>query len=63
MKNIDLTLDDKIILRDILDLILSDDDLRRGFRVCSAVTCREMGKLSRKLNKQIVSELNNSTKA
>jgi len=54
MKN-KLTVEDKIILRSIMDTILGDDDLRNGFKYTASV--REMNRVHGRLLKEIQSAL------
>ncbi len=51
-----LTLGDRVILRDILRSILNDDDLRSIFRGSCVVTNKEIERLHRKLEKGINDE-------
>lgn len=51
MKNKTLTVEDKIALRSVLDIILGDDDLRRGFR--PSVSMRELNRIHGRLENEI----------
>ena len=53
-KNIDLTVEEKCVLRDILDTIVGDDDMRRGFRRYCNTNVPQMRKIMGKLNAQVL---------
>jgi len=59
MKN-KLTVEDKIFLRNVLDLILNDEDLRRGFRQCGT-SVREMNRVHGRLENEIDAAIQESS--
>lgn len=52
-----LTIEDKIIMRDVLKTIINDDDLRKGFRQACVLTTRELIQLHMKLSREVSIEL------
>ena len=55
MKNKELTLEEKLLLRDILLVIRDDSDLRRGFRMQCDARVPEMNRIIKKITNQVPS--------
>lgn len=56
-----LTLGERVIMRDILNTILGDDDLMRGFRNACVVSRGELNRLHQKLTVEIHDQLGSVT--
>ena len=52
-KNIELTIDEKCLIKDILNTIMADDDLRKGFRSYCNTSVPQMRKIAGKLTDQV----------
>lgn len=57
MNKNELTLDEQILVRDILDTITDDSDLLRGFREYCGTNKRELNRIAKKLRDTISTEL------
>jgi hypothetical protein len=61
-KTPNLSLGERVILRDILGVIIEDDELRKGFRQACVVTTPELNRLWKKLNRAISDQLDSIDK-
>jgi hypothetical protein len=61
MKNKELTIDDMLLCRDMIGLVLGDSDLSKGFRQCLHTNNPKLERLQNKLDGLAKTQLNGGT--